>query len=87
MDTCSVKSSLSTVVICEKLTVDVLFRPDTVFSSNKLPGREAISVLDVITAHITVSVYTATSLLVPINGMMRLLCHHQGWNHDFCNSH
>jgi len=54
MDTCSVKSSLSTVVICEKFTVDVLSKPDTAFSNNKLPGKEANSVLDVIAAQIMV---------------------------------
>ena len=73
MATCSVKSSLSTVVICEKLTVDVLSRPDTAFSSNKLPGREAIPVFDVMTAHITVLiVLRLKSLLCIISTGLRL---------------
>ena len=54
IDTCSVKSSLSIVVICEKLTVDALSKPDMAFSNNKLPGKDAKSVFDVIAAQITV---------------------------------
>jgi len=54
MATCFVKSVLSIVAICEKLTTDVLSRPETDFSSYKLPGRYARSVLELITAQITV---------------------------------
>jgi len=51
---CCIKSVLSIVAICVKLTADVFSKPEIDFSSNKLPGREANSVFDVMAAHITV---------------------------------